>query len=146
MITGTVPPSAPQAAPVTYDERGEQRNAITAAISSGSAIRFSGRPAATAASTSSRLRSESAAVWSARPPIPSQADDRVGPGATALQRMPSSAWTSATSRDRDSTAALVTEYSGMPLLGRLPEVDATHTIAAAEDARRCGRAALMQRT
>ena len=35
MMIGTVPPSALQAAPVTYDARSEQRNTITEAISSG---------------------------------------------------------------------------------------------------------------
>ena len=35
-MIGTVPPSALQAAPVTYDARSEQRKTITAAISSGS--------------------------------------------------------------------------------------------------------------
>ena len=54
MMIGTVPPSALQAAPVTYEARSEHRNAITAAISSGSASRPSGRPAPTASSTSSR--------------------------------------------------------------------------------------------
>ena len=34
-MIGTVPPSALQAAPVTYEERSEQRNTITEAISSG---------------------------------------------------------------------------------------------------------------
>src|SRR5690349_11670393 len=135
MITGTVPPSTPQAAPVTYDARGEHRKAITAAISSGSAIRFNGRPEATAARTSSRLRCPDA-VWSARPPGASQAGESVGPGATALQRMPSPAYASATSRDTESTAALVTEYSGIPPLGRLPAVEATLTIAALSDVRR----------
>ena len=43
MMIGTVPPSALHAAPVTYEARSEQRNAITAAISSGSASRLSGR-------------------------------------------------------------------------------------------------------
>jgi hypothetical protein len=46
-MIGTVPPSALQAAPVTYDVRSEQRKTITAAISSGSASRPSGRPAPT---------------------------------------------------------------------------------------------------
>ncbi len=35
MMIGTVPPSALQAAPVTYEARSEQRNTITEAISSG---------------------------------------------------------------------------------------------------------------
>ena len=43
-MIGTVPPSALQAAPVTYDERGEHRKTITDAISSGSA-KPSERPA-----------------------------------------------------------------------------------------------------
>src|SRR6478736_4698926 len=116
MITGTVPPSALQAAPVTYEDRGEHRKAITAAI------------------------------WSASPPDASQADERVGPGVTALQRMPSPAWTSATSRDSDRSAAFVTEYSGMPALGRFAEVDETLTMAACSEPRRCGSAARMQRT
>jgi hypothetical protein len=42
-MIGTVPPSALQAAPVTYDARSEQRKAITEAISPGSARRPSGR-------------------------------------------------------------------------------------------------------
>ena len=49
MMIGTVPPSALQAAPVTYEARSEQRNTITAAISSGRASRPSGRPGAHAA-------------------------------------------------------------------------------------------------
>ena len=53
-MIGTVPPSALHAAPVTYEARSEHRNAITAAISSGSASLPSGRPAPTASSTSSR--------------------------------------------------------------------------------------------
>ena len=53
MMIGTVPPSALQAAPVTYDARSEARKAITAAISSGSARRPNGRPLPTASSTSS---------------------------------------------------------------------------------------------
>ena len=47
----------------------------------------------------------SPAVWSARPPGASQASVRVGPGQTALQRMPSLAYRSATRRDTDSKAA-----------------------------------------
>ena len=84
MMIGTVPPSALQAEPVTYEARSEQRNAITVAISSGSASRPSGRPAQTFASTSSR-----SPCWSASPPSPSQASVAVGPGVTALQRTPS---------------------------------------------------------
>ena len=38
------------------------------------------------------------------------------------------------------------EYSGMPELGRFPDVEATLTMDAAGDARRAGSAALMQRT
>ena len=45
MMTGTVPPSALHAAPVTYDDRSEHRKTITAAISSGVPSRPSGRPA-----------------------------------------------------------------------------------------------------
>ena len=83
-MMGTVPPSALHAAPVTYEARSEQRKTITDAISSGRASRPSGRPAPTFASTSSR-----SPCWSARPPAPSQASVSVGPGVTALQRMPS---------------------------------------------------------
>ena len=54
MMIGTVPPSALQAAPVTYEARSEQRKTMTAAISSGRASRPSGRPAPTFASTLSR--------------------------------------------------------------------------------------------
>ena len=54
MMIGTVPPSALQAAPVTYDARSEQRKTMTEAISSGRASRPSGRPAPTFARTSSR--------------------------------------------------------------------------------------------
>ena len=53
-MMGTVPPSALQAAPVTYEERSEQRNTITEAISSARASRPSGLPAPTFARTSSR--------------------------------------------------------------------------------------------
>ena len=104
MMMGTAPPSALHAAPVTYEESGEQRKATTAAISCGSASRPSGRPAPTFASTSSR-----SPCWSASPPDPSQASVAVGPGVTALHRMPSFAYRSATSRESDRTAALVTE-------------------------------------
>src|SRR6266508_633562 len=109
MMTATVPPSALQAAPVTYDDTGEQRKAITAAISSGSARRPSGRPAPTLASTSSRVFPDRAATWPARPPSPVHASVATGPGATALQRIPSFAYVSATSRDSERTAAFVTE-------------------------------------
>src|SRR5881392_3378374 len=78
--------------------------ALTAAISSGSAKRPSGRPAPTFARTSSR-----SPCWSASPPSPSQASVAVGPGVTALQRIPSLAYRSATRRERESTAALATE-------------------------------------
>jgi hypothetical protein len=104
-MIGTVPPSADQAAPVTYEARSEARNAITAAISSGSARRPSGRPAPTFASTSSR----SPPCWSASPPSPSHAWVAVGPGVTALHRIPSAAQVSATRRESESTAAFVTE-------------------------------------
>src|SRR5262245_43992090 len=85
MMIGTVPPSALHAAPVTYEARSEQRKTTTAAISSGRARRPRGRPAPTFASTSSR----SPPCWSARPPSPNQAAVAVGPGVTALQRIPS---------------------------------------------------------
>ena len=77
---------------------------MTAAISSGSASRPSGRPAPTFASTSSRFP-----CWSASPPSPSHAPVAVGPGVTALQRMPSFAYRSATSRENESIAAFMTE-------------------------------------
>ena len=51
-MIGTVPPSALQAAPVTYDARSEPRKTITAAISSGRASRPSGRPAPTFSASS----------------------------------------------------------------------------------------------
>src|SRR5437588_6554137 len=55
MITGTVPPSTDQAAPATFDAASEQRNAITAAISSSDPKRPSGVRAAVDSSTSSRV-------------------------------------------------------------------------------------------
>src|SRR5204862_6296218 len=103
-MIGTVPPSALHAAPVTYEARSEQRKAITEAISSGSASRPSGRPAPTFASTSPR-----SPCWSARPPSPSHASVAVGPGVTALQRIPSFAYRSATRRENESNAAFITE-------------------------------------
>src|SRR3954470_710095 len=108
-MIGTVPPSALHAAPVTYDARGEHKNATTEAISSGSARRPSGRPAPTAASTSARDLPLRAPCWSASPPSPSQASVAVGPGVTALHRIPSFAYTSAINRESESTAAFVTE-------------------------------------
>ena len=62
---------------------------------------------------------------------PSHASVAVGPGVTALQRMPSFAYRSATSRESESIAAFVTEYSGKPTLGRFAAVDETLTIAPA---------------
>src|SRR5207237_9706284 len=109
MMLVTAPPSALHAAPVTYRALSEQRNATTAAISSGSARRPRGRPLPTASSTSSFVLPLVAACWSARPPSPSQASVAVGPGVTALQRTPSFAYRSATSRESERTAAFVTE-------------------------------------
>src|SRR2546423_9903463 len=109
MMIGTVPPSALQAEPVTYEARSEHRKQITPAISAGSARRPRGRPAPTASSTSSRVLLERAACWSARPPSPSHASVAVGPGATALHLIPSFAYRSATSLESERTAALVTE-------------------------------------
>src|SRR2546423_15363258 len=86
---------------------------MTAAISSGSARRPSGRPLPTASNTSRRVLLERAACWSARPPSPSQAPVAVGPGATALQRMPSFAYRSATSLESERTAAFVTGKFGI---------------------------------
>src|SRR5919204_103050 len=124
-MIGTVPPSALHAAPVTYAARSEQRNVTTAAISSGSARRPSGRPAPTAARTSSRVLPLRAACWSARPPSASHASVAVGPGVTAFERIPSWAYRSATSRDSDSTAATVAGKLRLPLETRreLREVD-----------------------
>ena len=51
---GTAPPSTAQAAPVTFEARSEQRNAITAAISSSVPMRPSGGLDRVASSTSSR--------------------------------------------------------------------------------------------
>ncbi len=74
-MIGTVPPSTDQAAPVTYEARGDRRNTITSAISPGSARRPSGLPAATFARTSSR-----SPCCSASPPAPSQMRGRGRPG------------------------------------------------------------------
>ena len=54
MITGTVPPSTPQATPATNEARSEQRKVIAEAISSTSARRPIGRDSPTAASAASR--------------------------------------------------------------------------------------------
>src|SRR5919201_6345679 len=109
MMIGTVPPSALHAEPVTYEARSEHRKQITAAISSGSARRPSGRPAPTEASTCSRVLSDRPACGWARPPSPSHASVAVGPGVTALHLIPSFSYASAPSRDSDSIAAFVTE-------------------------------------
>src|SRR6185312_6853311 len=89
MMMGTVPPSALHAAPVTYEARSEHRNTTTEAISSGWASRPSGLPEATFARISSR-----SPCWSARPPSPNQISVPVGPGVTALLRIPSLAYRS----------------------------------------------------
>src|SRR4051795_1192266 len=129
MITCTVPPSTLQAAPATYDARSEQRKTIASAISSTSARRPIGRPAPAAASASSRLRPPpSSADWSRRPPDSIHSSDLVGPGQTAFTRTPCFAYASANTRDRESSAALVTEYSGVIPDGRLAAAEQTLTI------------------
>ena len=69
-IVGTLPPSTDHAAPVTFDARSEQRNTITAAISSG---RPSGRAEAWHGSRRAPPRGSEpvrAATWSAQSPLP----------------------------------------------------------------------------
>ena len=67
----------------------EHRKTITEAISSGSARRPSGRPAPTAASTSSRVLPLRAPAGRRARPRRATPRSRSGPGVTALQRMPS---------------------------------------------------------
>src|SRR2546423_2355082 len=129
MITWTGPPSTLQAAPATYEARSEHRKRIASAISPTSARRPIGRPAPAAASASSRLRPPPiSADWSRRPPRSIHSSDLVGPGQTALTRTPSAAYASANTRDSDSSAALVTEYSGVIPDGGLPADEHTFTI------------------
>src|SRR6201999_2754787 len=111
-------------APVTYEARSDRRETTTEAIWPGSASRLSGRPAPALASTSSR-----STCWAAKPSAAVHASVAVGPGVTALQRMPSLAYTSATRRENESIPAFITEYSGSVADGRFPDVDATLTIA-----------------
>ena len=67
MITGTVPPSTDQAAPVTFEASAEHKNTITAAISSAEPSRPMGVRPATCSSTSSREAPRALAAWSACP-------------------------------------------------------------------------------
>ena len=94
---------------MTYDARGDAANTMLAAISSGLAMRPSGRPLPVAASASWRLMPLPAATWSARPPSSIHASLVVGPGQIAVERMPAPAYVSAIRRDTDCTAAFVTE-------------------------------------
>lgn len=61
-VTGTLPPSTAHAAPVTFDARSEHRKLITAATSSSVPMRPSGALERVAASTSSWVEPERAAI------------------------------------------------------------------------------------
>ena len=88
-IVPTTPPSTDHAAPATLEARSEQRNAITAAISSASPKRPSAERWDCAATASSREANPfAAAVWSPRPPSDIHCGVLVGPGATALTSTP----------------------------------------------------------
>ena len=88
-MIGTVPPSALQAAPVTYEARSEQRKAITAAISLGL-----GEPAERPARADrgehlvARLACARGLLVGEPAVVRASAPVAVGPGVTALQRMP----------------------------------------------------------
>ena len=113
-MIGTVPPSTLQAAPVTYDARSEQRNTITAAISSGSARRPRGRPAADPGEHSVALALLIGEAALAEPGL--------GPGRAGRDRVaadPVGRVASATRREYDSSPAFITEYSGSVRDGRL---------------------------
>src|SRR6187431_3074239 len=100
---------------------------MASAISEASASRPIGRPAPTDASVWSRPWPAISADWSRRPPGSIHSSDLVGPGQMALTRTPSFAYASANTRDRESSAALVTEYSGVIPEGRLPADEQTLT-------------------
>src|SRR4051812_26109827 len=129
MMIWTTPPSTLHAAPETYDECSEHRKTIAPETSSTSASRPIGRPAAADCMASSRLESPSISmIWSARPPSSVQSSDLAAPGQIALMRTPWEAYLSAKSRERDSSAALATEYSGVEAEGRFPEELETFTM------------------
>src|ERR1700733_10511791 len=100
-IVGTAPPATDQAAPTTFDAGSEHRNATTAAISSSVPIRPIGSRPAVAASTSSRVRPDARAFWSASPPGDSHSSPATGPGETELTSTPRPANRSAYARDSD---------------------------------------------
>ena len=84
MMIGTVPPSALQAAPVTYDaRRSEERD------HGGDLFRL-GEPADGPPCSDLRQHLVTfAALLVGQPALPSHASVAVGPGVTALQRIPS---------------------------------------------------------
>src|SRR3954451_12501762 len=128
MMTGTEPPSTLQAAPATEDARSEHRKTMASAISSISASRPIGRPAPTASTASSRESCPPVSIaWSSRPPGDIHSSVFTGPGQIALTSTPRFAYTSAKTRDSESSAALATEYSGVPVVGRLPALEQTFT-------------------
>ena len=105
MMIGTVPPSALHAAPVTYDARSEQRKTIT----DGDLLRVARVVRAAGPRRPSRAPRRDRPAGRRAPRRRATRRSPVGPGVTALQRMPSFAYRSATSRESDRTAAFVTE-------------------------------------
>ena len=89
MITGTAPPSTDHAAPATFEAASEQRNAITAAISSSvpkrpSGCRAGGGPEHLLARHPLRLRGLVGQAAGRQPQLVP-----TGPGVTALTSTPS---------------------------------------------------------